>query len=219
MKPLHEIATIVNGTEIVGMLLGEGMKTPRGKIAKVVNNVEFAKLVSQNKVQYFQTVNGVPVVKYTDEELKKVKKAKAVFYGEEYFNNDIRLNIEGFYKNDSLSISIITYQEMFGVPICAALIASITAIPFELIYQYKKETSATISRMADNVYMTLINPSILLSFLSRPTINYSINFDLMLNTNNIGYKKTRLTVKNVSDNEITAFVQNCMLMGLNRHIT
>lgn len=215
MKQLHELAFIVEGGCQVGTILGNGMKTPKGQLAKIVDNLEFIRLISENRVQYFQLEAGQPIIRYTDEELRQLKKEP--LYGQEYFDNDIKFNNESFRTKSSLGISILAYQEMLNTPSITAALCKRDQFSDEELKRYKKETSGSLIRSADNFYLTVVNPFNLLSFLAKPNIEYSINFDLMMNTNNIVYSMYKLFVRNVDPNVARGFAFRCIQLGLNRH--
>ncbi len=223
MKSLHEIGHIVdNSGQICGMVLGEGIKSPKGVKAKIVNNIEFANLVGANKVQYFELENGVPIVRYTPEELRAVRRSKCELYGDEYFANDIRFSSAAFSCNhQTIAVSAGALLESFGTLLMMTVFARVAPFKEEDMNILKKfmqkSAPSSVNRVAENVYMVTGDPFSLLSFLSSCKHGYDINFDLMLNLNNINYKRRILGVRPASPDQIQSFVQTSILTGMNRH--
>lgn len=221
MKKYHEAAFIVNGTSIEGAILVEGLKAPKGESAKIVNMANFLAAVANEQVQYFQLINGEAALSYTEEELHWLQKRKLpIFYEEDYYANDARINVEAFTsgKSNAIGISMVAYQTLMGVPIATMILASPSPFSKQELSYMKKSAKAGSTRIADNLYLFLGRPVELIKYLMSRSIPYSINFDTMLNFTNITYSIQRPLMQNCTPVEITEFANWCMQSGLSRNL-
>lgn len=123
MKTFHEVAYVKEGNKTVGYPLREGRVVDSMAPIVYYDMSQFDEAVKRNEVQYFQWDGSKSVVKYTDEELKILKKAKFKPYvGKEYKDNDMHFRIKDvrFFLNGGVVFKIVAVHK---IPLAGSVIS------------------------------------------------------------------------------------------------
>lgn len=200
MKLYHPSAHVVDqNNNLMGFVIhkgsqtGMGIKAPSGELAHGVDMDTFKQLVSANAMQLFQMTEHGPEVKYTQEELRVLKKHQdTLLTGEDYFNNDVKFNYNDIFLGqewNGVAMSICGMMKMLGKTVVHCVIYRhwpFTPADIKIFKKYH----ATVRRLADNLYMVSFLIDELIKLLLSRTYIFGINYIQCLNMESILYKKT-----------------------------
>lgn len=206
MKLYHPAAHIVDeNKQLIGMILYKGEKAKAGILANPVDLTTFNAMVSKNLVQMFMMGPSGPIVKYTDEEIKKFYKSGKThpYTGEDYFNNDIRFNAHDIsHTTDRIALSVIGIKVMGSMPMMFLTMYRGSSFSKSEIQTIRKTTHGSFVRIADNMYGVVANPYEFLAWIRENPGSYGANFDNAMH-DNLLYQKRHIGFRPATLREIS----------------